>query len=388
MNSEVRIRLLIYTPFFHPSVGGIESFTDGLAGELQRRGLDVRVLAATPLGPASELDRPYQLLRTGNVRTSDALFATDVLLSLGPSTRPLLPAWRQGVPFVLNHTAPAGDCPVAIGWRDGRACRFGLPRCLTCDVSGQSWASNVRNLARFGLLRWGMRKAAANVFVSDSLRRRVGTPGQVIGNFFEPLYRPNNTLADPVFTFVGRLVPVKGVDVAVRAFALAQRRGLTHRLRIVGEGPERLALAELARQEGVASAVEFLPFAKGPDLADIYRQSYALLFPSQWEEPFGMVLAEALACGTPVIASAHGAPPEVVGDAGILVPAADVAAWSAAMLSLAADPARRKRLAECAADRVTERFSLPAIGQAYHALLEEVVGNHAPTHSAATTSPL
>ncbi len=340
---------------------------------MHRRGIDVRLLAATPLAGNAELDRPYSIYRPGSQRLRDLLAGADVLLSIGPSTRPLLSALRQRVPFVLNHTAPAGDCPVAIGWRGGQPCRFGLPRCLTCNVSGQSLATNARNLTRFGVLRWAMRRAAANVFVSESLRRRVGFPGIVIGNFFDPKFRPDDTRVEPVFTFVGRLVSIKGADVALRAFALARRHGLPNRLRMVGEGDQRPMLEEMARSEGIADAVEFLAFRKGDELADVYRQSYAVLFPSQWEEPFGMVLAEAMACGTPVIASDHGSPPEVVGDAGILVPATDVSAWAEAMRSLAADPARRQRLGEVAADRAVSRYSLTAIGEAYHSLFQEVV---------------
>jgi glycosyltransferase involved in cell wall biosynthesis len=244
-------------------------------------------------------------------------------------------------------------------------------------VCGQRWTDNLRYLARFVLLRWGMGRAAANVFISDYMRRRVGGPRSlVIANPFDPaVYHPAASrppAAPPQFAFVGRLVPLKGSELAVRAFALATARGLDARLLVVGEGPSAAPCRRLVEELGLAARVEFRPFQNAARLAEVYRDSWALLFPSQWEEPFGIVVAEAMACGCPVVASAHGAPPDLVGDTGLLAPPTDAAAWAERLLELARDPDRRHDLADRAARRAREEFALPAMLDRYQELLERV----------------
>jgi glycosyltransferase involved in cell wall biosynthesis len=373
------MNVLIYTPFYYPSVGGVETFTDALATGLARRGVNVHLVAATALGDRTELPRPFPIERSeaaGGVvaRLNKSL---DAVVSVGPSVRPLGAAHRRGIATVLVHQGPAGRCPVSIAWRHERQCSAGLPRCLSCDVCGQKWTDNLRYLARFVLLRWGIHRASANVFISDYMRRRVGGPrAQVIANPFDPeVYRPAALVPlanKPRFTFVGRLVPLKGAELAVRAFALATARGLDARLLVVGEGPSAEPCRRLVEELGLGGRVEFRPFQGAAKLAEVYRNSWGLLFPSQWEEPFGIVVAEAMACGCPVVASAHGAPPELVGDTGLLVPPADVGAWAERMLELANNPERRHDLAKRAALRAREQFALPAMLDRYQALLESV----------------
>ncbi len=80
-------------------------------------------------------------------------------------------------------------------------------------------------------------------------------------------------------------------------------------------------------------------------LAELYRRALALLVPSL-NEGFGLPVLEAMACGCPVLASRAGALPEVVGDAGLLLPPDDAAAWLRELLALAADGERRAVLSE------------------------------------------
>ena len=369
------MRILIHTAFFHPSTGGIETFVDGLAGALARRGEAVTVFAETSLGSAVEPDRPYRVVRAGTIRRREVVAECDVLLSTGPATRMLPISWRLGIPFVLVHQGPIATCPIGIGWRDGAVCQYSLRKCLGCDVSNQSTLANLKAIARNKVLRWAMQRAAATVYISELIAQRVARPGQVIGNFFDPatFYADSSVTPEPVFLIVGRLVPIKGFDVAIRGFALARRQGLRFRLRVVGDGPERANLERLAAREGVADAVDFLGVQRGTALADSYRAAWSSLVPAQWEEPFGIVMVEAMACGCPVIASDHGACPEVVADAGVLVPASEPAKWADAMLSLANDPVRRERLSKRGVDRATGMFTLESVTDRYLEVLHSAV---------------
>lgn len=358
--------ILIHTPFFHPSVGGMQTFTDGMAGELTRREFRVRVVSETPLGTNPELDRPYEIIRPPYGR-DNVLAGSDVLLAVGPSVKLLRKARRGGIPTILRHAAPAGVCPIGIGWRNGKSCDYQVLKCLGCHVSNQSTAANIRSIARFHVLRREMDRAECNIYISHYMAGRMrSNPGTVIWNYFDENRFSLDPEAEhvPVFTYVGRLVGVKGVDVAIRGFAAARRRGLTHKLQIIGEGPDEPLLRELASAEGVAEVVEFRKFQKGEQLADTYRRSCAVLFPSQWEEPFGFVMVEAMACGCPVIASDHGACPEVVGKGGLLVRHDDVDGWARAMLHIASDDGTRNNLVSAALAEA-QRFTLPRIADRY-----------------------
>jgi D-inositol-3-phosphate glycosyltransferase len=151
-----------------------------------------------------------------------------------------------------------------------------------------------------------------------------------------------------VLAFVGRLQPLKAPDVAVRALALLRRRrpDLDVELLVVG-GPsgngagEPLRSAALARREGVADRVRFLPPVPHDRLATVYRAADLLLVPSR-SESFGLVALEAQACGTPVVAARVGGLCHAVGDGttGLLLGDHDPANWAAAVGELLASPRR------------------------------------------------
>lgn len=104
---------------------------------------------------------------------------------------------------------------------------------------------------------------------------------------------------------VGRLLANKNVDLALSALALLRGRGHDLRMRVIGEGPEAEALAELAGDLGLTDVVDFSDFL--PERADLLRalhEADVLVFPSV-REGFGMVALEALALGTPVVTSDH-----------------------------------------------------------------------------------
>lgn len=129
----------------------------------------------------------------------------------------------------------------------------------------------------------------------------------------------------PLIGVVGRLSREKGVDLFVRACGVLARRGRTFTAVIAGDGPERAALEGLARSEGVGDATEFLGSVSDP--ATLYSELDLLVLPSR-SEGLPNVLLEGLAANLPVIATAVGAVPDVLGspDAGQLIEPESVAA--------------------------------------------------------------
>lgn len=154
-----------------------------------------------------------------------------------------------------------------------------------------------------------------------------------------------------VVTFVGRLQPLKAPDVLLAAMAPLIKADPTGRLRLLvvggpsGSGLEHpTALADLAVNLGVADRVTFLPPQPPAVLAQVYRASNLVAVPS-FSESFGLVAVEAQACGIPVIAADVGGLGVAVRDGvtGRLVSGHEIAAWTAELAELLADPAGLER---------------------------------------------
>jgi glycosyltransferase involved in cell wall biosynthesis len=111
----------------------------------------------------------------------------------------------------------------------------------------------------------------------------------------------------------------------------------------------------------------------------------ALVLPSletaQWKELFGRVLIEAMACGVPVIASATGGIPDVVGDAGILVRPGDIAGLAEGLQEIVGDPARRAELGEKGRKRTITLFDVRRVGRMLANDIEAVLGGSRPVDS-------
>lgn len=171
--------------------------------------------------------------------------------------------------------------------------------------------------------------------------------------------------------FVGRLMPVKGVETLIAAARLLPQVPF----RIVGSGPQEPVLRRQA--EGLGN-VTFAGYRSGAALDEEYAGALALAVPSRMREIFGLVALEAMARGKPVIASNAGALPEVVtdGHTGFLVPPTDVSAWASTIHRLVADESLRASLGRNARAETEGRFHVrnhwPQVLEAY----TEVIRRH------------
>lgn len=178
-----------------------------------------------------------------------------------------------------------------------------------------------------------------------------------------------------VIGYAGRLAPEKGIDLLLRA--CAELNDVVWSLRLLGDGPERRSLVELADRLGITGRVVFVGRIPSTETVQHYRQMDVLVLPSvsrpNWVEQFGRVLIEAMACGVPVIGSDSGEIPWVIGDAGALFPEGDVRALAQVLAALAADPVRRRELAERGRERVLAQFTqaqvAAATAQVYHRMV-------------------
>jgi N-acetyl-alpha-D-glucosaminyl L-malate synthase BshA len=175
---------------------------------------------------------------------------------------------------------------------------------------------------------------------------------------------------EKVLMHISNFRPVKRVRDVVRIFHRVQA-SIPARLVFIGDGPERSAAAEEAGSLGVADRVVFL--GKLDSVAELLACADLFLLPSS-SESFGLVALEAMASGTPVVASDAGGLPEIVrdGEAGHLAPVGDVEAMASAAIELLGDEARWRRFSDNAR-RIAEDYSVDRVVPTYERFYERVL---------------
>jgi glycosyltransferase involved in cell wall biosynthesis len=157
--------------------------------------------------------------------------------------------------------------------------------------------------------------------------------------------------------FVGRIVPEKGLDWLFKALKKVDPR--IH-LEIAGEGWAQSRLEKLSKQLGVSDRITWHGWCEREKLEALYQQCFALVFPSVWPEPAGLITLEAYARYRPVIASSVGGIPEYVrhGETGILVAANDTKELSAAITNLSSSYQKSRSMGERGHAWVLQEFTL------------------------------
>ena len=183
--------------------------------------------------------------------------------------------------------------------------------------------------------------------------------------------------AGPVALFLGRLAVQKRVDVLLEAFARVAARVPAARLALAGDGPLRRALQERAAALGLDERVAFL--GQRDDVLALHRAARVVVLPSEGEG-LSNVLLEALAAGTPVVATdVPGAREVVTPDVeALLVAPNDPAALAEALARALEDPALAAALAAAGRARARAAFDLEGVADRYAALFTEVAAEHAP----------
>lgn len=227
-----------------------------------------------------------------------------------------------------------------------------------------------------------------DLYDADPARVEVVHPGVDLDVFRPaPQAQARTALGLPVdadvVLFAGRIQPLKGPDVLLRAVAELVEREPGRRERLVvpvvggpsGTGLDKpQALADLAAELGIADLVRFVPPVGQAELARWYAAATLVAVPS-YNESFGLVAAEAQAAGAPVVAAAVGGLTTVVrdGHSGLLVPGHGAVEWAAALGKVLADPALRERFATGALEQA-RHFSWDATAEATLAVYERARG--------------
>ncbi len=229
------------------------------------------------------------------------------------------------------------------------------------------WAFDARSWLQRTLLRWALRAADTNVFISKLERDEVPARFRVTRPMYSPcivdsdMYRPGTSPREPFLLTVGWLqgsnADRKGIPLTLRAFALL--RDTRPKLRLVVAGAHGSALESLqtlTRELGVDTSVRFAGAVSADEKIRLMQTCAAYLQPSTFEG-FGVAVLEAMACGAPVVASAAGALPEVIGQAGITLVEPTPETIAAAVASVLDDPTTADELATLARERAMTVFT-------------------------------
>ena len=191
-----------------------------------------------------------------------------------------------------------------------------------------------------------------------------GTFAGVVQNAIDVESFPFSAQKDDYLLFLGRIAPAKGPHLAIEV-----ARRLEMRLLIAGkvDRVDRAYYEEEVEPLIDGEQVVFLGEADAATKRELYRRAYCLLMPLCWEEPFGLVMAEAMACGTPVVAFARGAGPEIIvdGETGFLVEDVDGMVEAVGKVERI-DPARCRQ-------HVLDRFSPSVMVDRYLAIYRTIL---------------
>jgi glycosyltransferase involved in cell wall biosynthesis len=350
------VRVLVVSGIWPPDVGGPASHAPEVAGYLAGRGHHVEVVTTAAEAPAREaypvhwvprsLPPGLRHLRAAALVRSHAARA-DVVYTTGMFGRSFAGSTAARRPYVVKLTAdPAFE----------RARRRGI---VAGDVDGFQQASGGARVAALRFARDLELRRAAHVFCPSAYLRDLtvswGVPAErvsVLPNPYPPLpdlpprdeLRARFGMDGPTLAFAGRLGAQKSLAVAFAAVEAVD--GVT--LLVAGDGDERERLERLA-----GPRVRFLGAQPRERVLELFHAADASLLSSSWEN-FPHTVVEALAVGTPVIATRVGGVAEVVrdGENGLLVEAGDVAALAEAVRRFFADEALRDRLRARAAESV------------------------------------
>jgi glycosyltransferase involved in cell wall biosynthesis len=365
---EAAVRIGCYTFSFLPTVGGAELLLHGLADSLVERGHAVTVWAPQVRGKDNRVVGRYRLRRYG--RPSSKRFGARQTLP-----RLLLETWGQRLDVLHCHGAyPAGYVGAAFKRLTGTPV---LIRPHGADILPGEWIDRDPRLA--ARMRDALRMADAVVAQGEFLAERLRALGVPAGRLHVicngvrlPEGTPRSMPEAASVVAMGSLTPKKGFDILLQAFRLVRQRLPQARLTIAGEGPEGPRLRELASSLGLTGAVLFAGLVTGGAKADLFARA-RLFVSSARREPFANANLEAMAMGTPMIATRVGGNPEIVEDgmSGLLVEPEDPDGLAAAIIRLLDEPVRAEAMGR-AARRRAEAFSWERMVDRYEALYRDL----------------
>ena len=345
------MRIVHVDPYFYPFYGGIEHRIHNICSEL---GKDNEVTIVTSQLQGTEVEERgegYDILRLksryfGNYNppyvTSKGLKET--LKALDPDVVEFHYRWAPS--YTKDMAAHEGN--KVFCWHNS----FG---------EGEGFLQRAGSLANDRLFLPKLKKYDIITCISEHIRNQLidkGVPPDKLEVIKNGVHMPSHVSGeeDGYILFVGRLVATKGLKYLIEAM-----KDIEMPLKICGKGPELEKLASLAKNLGVDDRVELLGYVSEEERDRLLDRCSVYVMPSIFEA-YGIAAAEAMSHGKPLVATKTGGLPEVVQDAGVLVPPRDPAALAEGINSLISDDATRKEMGRRALE-LAEGYSWESVAQ-------------------------
>lgn len=367
--------------------GGVATYIHRISLAQQGQGHTVCYLDNRHTDPAARGDRLQPVV----VRDDAGLFAKAVALELDVLHLHLgvgcLPP--QGLPVVRTVHGHHPYCPSGARYlqRSDRACErsYDLRGCLSGHLLERCGSIRPADLYRSFRHTWDELRVlphipavAVSAFVKEQMIR-TGYAERDVQVLYLPApegvpYQDPEAQGVPRFVFMGRIVPQKGLDWLVQALS---RVTVPVHLDVAGRGYQEAQIRKQVERFGLGQRVTFHGWLGESEVLDLIRRSRAVIFPSVWHEPAGLVTIEAGALGRPVIASRVGGIPEYVvpGRTALLVEPSDVTGLAGTIERLATDWPLARRMGEEAWKLTKERFSLSSHRADLERLYQRAVNN-------------
>lgn len=339
------MRVIYWTERFRPDIGGVEVISVPLIHALQARGIDFIVVTShgrVSLPDVSDFqDIPvhrFSFHRALQSRQPAAIRAlAERLAELKQTFQSDLIHLNTAQPslFFQQQTAAAHPCPTLVTIHEPLLSQE-RNSLLGRTLSRTDWVAAVSAAMLADVCQ----------FMPELSARSSVIPAGMEMPEVEPTPLDWQT---PRLLCFGRLVPEKGFDVALKAFARVAGQFPALRLRIAGDGTARPQLEALAGELKIRDVVEFTGWVEPEDIPSLINESLAVLMPSRWREPFGYVAVQTAQMARPIIATRVGGLPEIVvdGQTGVLI-----------------DPERDDQMADALVDLLTNLHDTEAMGQA------------------------
>jgi glycosyltransferase involved in cell wall biosynthesis len=321
---EAKVKILFASHAFYPSIGGLEEASMLLAREFVLACHEIVVITQTCID-GEEQDFPFKIVRRPSASDlmrltawADVVFHNNISLGLA---WPLLLIRR---PWVVTH---------------------------------QTWLPRGRALSGAkGALKRAVLRGATGIAISRAISADFSTPCTVIPDpYDDEIFRSiPGVQRDRDLAFVGRFVSDKGLPILLKALVYLTERGLKPNLTVIGSGPEDQAWRRLTQELGLAKQVHFVGAKRGEQLATEFNRHRVLVVPSLWNEPFGIVALEGMACGCVVVGSSGGGLGDAIGPAGLTFPNGDASALADHLEGVLTDSDLLSRLRSSAPEHLAQ----------------------------------
>lgn len=380
------MKVLIYTHTFAPSRGGVETYVMLLAEGLSslssadEEPLEVTIATHTPAGEMDDTRMPYRVVRRPSLlHLTKLIRSADVIHAAGPAFPPLALGWLFGKPVIVEHSGYQSICPNGmLLYGPNRVLCPGhfmarrYAECIRCNVEDWGKSRSVRSLFFTFPRRWLCRKVAFNVGPSQHIANRIALPNTEVIYHGIPVL-PEGSVPNAVqknsnpicFAYVGRLVIEKGVSVLLQAAGQLAKTGFDFRLRILGDGPERRNLENLALELGLEGRVDFLGSVPMESVGEALGSADAVVMPSVWEDVAPLVAIEQMMRAKLVIGSDIGGLGEELGNAGLKFPPGDADALADCMKRVIEEPELSREFGKSAWVRAANFFTKDRMVQAH-----------------------